>query len=257
MSNFEFLSLLFLLNSFSLSILIYRSINKKSPRILLKFFLLPIMLSVIFSFIIQANMQLSEMSKRQIFANLIFIAWCLKSFKSYNYIKALLMEEFLSFIREKIANKELLLLLMGVLKVSFLQMMCFSSIFAINYLSGYSALSILDLLGLFLCSVGLILDIVSEKEIKNHKGKSAIKTGLWSYVRHPNITGIILILLGLQVLALGAVGSEWSLIGFFIFVWIINRRLIPDIETRLLSKFPDYIDSIERTPKLFTLRKTK
>ena len=133
MSNFEFLSLLFLLNSFSLSILIYRSINKKSPRILLKFFLLPIMLSVIFSFIIQANMQLSEMSKRQIFANLIFIAWCLKSFKSYNFIKALLMEEFLSFIREKIANKELLLLLMGVLKVSFLQMMCFSSTIALNY----------------------------------------------------------------------------------------------------------------------------
>ena len=255
MSNFEFLLIIFLLNSFALSLLIYRAINKKSPRVLLKFFFLPPLLGAFISMIIQWNIQFSEISYRQLLGNIIFIAWCIKSFNSYKFLKALLLDEFLSFVRENITKKQFFKLLMGILKISFFQIMCFSSVFALNYLSGYSGLNSLDILGITLCIAGLSLEIISEKEIKLNSGKGFIKSGLWSYVRHPNITGIILVLLGLQTLALGAVGSEWSIIGFIILIWIINKRLIPNIEKRLLSKFPEYISYMDTMPKLITFKK--
>ena len=58
----------------------------------------------------------------------------------------------------------------------------------------------------------LLKSIKNKIEIKNlrKKDNNLITTGLWSYLRHPNLVGLLLMFLGLHVLALSGVGSQWS-----------------------------------------------
>ena len=255
MSNFEFLLILYFCNSIILIGLVLRSIKKKSPRIILKFFFLPVIVSCLFGLIIQAVFQVSEISNRQLMANFLLVIWCLKSFYSYRSMKSLLLEEFLAFIRHQISNKKYLTLLTKVFKVSLIQILCFSSVFSLNYLSGYSQFSFFDIIGLILCSIGLMIELISDKEIKSMEKDKFLAEGLRSYVLYPNITGIIFFLTGLQVLAFGGIGSEWSFIGLLIAILMIYKILIPKIESQLLKKYPDYSSYINKMPKIINFKK--
>jgi steroid 5-alpha reductase family enzyme len=97
--------------------------------------------------------------------------------------------------------------------------------------------------------------LISDKEIKSTERDKFLAKGLRSYVLYPNITGIIFFLTGLQVLALGGVGSEWSFIGLLIATFIIYKILIPKIESNLLKKYPDYSSYINKMPKIFSFKK--
>jgi len=255
MSNFEFLLILIFFNSIALIALVLRSIKRKSPRILLKFFFLPVFVSCLFGIFIQAEFEVSEISNRQIIANFLLSIWCLKSFFSYKSIKSLLLEDFLACIRQKISDKNYLALLTYVVRVSLIQIMCFSSVFSLNYLSGFSQFSSLDIIGIILCLIGLFIELISDKEIKSTERDKFLIEGLRAYVLHPNITGIILFLTGLQVLAFGGVGSEWSFIGLLVATFIIYKILIPKIENNLLKKYPDYSSYINKMPKIFSFKK--
>ena len=242
MSNFVFILILFFFNSILLIALILSSINKKSPRRLLKFFFMPILLSLFISLAIQFQLQISEISFRQLFVNLIVILWCLKSFSSYKSIKATLFKEILLSIRDSIYKKKFFTILFSVLKISLIQIICFSSVFSLNYLSGYSSLNYLDILGISLCILGICIEIICERQIKNARKKdnNLIITGLWNYLRHPNLVGLLLMFSGLHVLALSGVGSQWSILGLMATILIIHKKLIPQIERQLLSKYPEY-----------------
>ena len=242
MSNFVFILMLFFFNSILLIALILSSINKKSPRRLLKFLFLPILLSLFVSLAIQFQLQVSEISQRQLFANLMVILWCLKSFSGYKSIKATLFKEILLSIRDSIYKKKFFTILFTVLKISLIQIICFSSVFSLNYLSGYSSLNYLDILGISLCILGISIEFICERQIKNakKKGDNLITTGLWSYLRHPNLAGLLLMFSGLHVLALSGVGSQWSILGLMVIILIIYKKLIPRIERHLLTKYPEY-----------------
>ena len=255
MSNFEFLLILLFCNSIILIGLVLRSIKKKSPRIILKFFFLPVIVSCVFGLFIQAVFQVSEISNRQLMANFLLVIWCLKSFYSYKSIKSLLLEDFLAFIRHQISDKKYLALLTKVVKVSSIQIICFSSVFSLNYLSGYSQFSFSDIIGIILCLIGLFIELIADKEIRTTERDKFLTKGLRSYVLHPNITGIIFFLTGLQVLAFGGVGSEWSFIGLLIATFIIYKILIPKIENNLLKKYPNYSSYIDKMPKIFSFKK--
>ena len=222
--------------------LILSSINKKSPRRFLKFFFLPILLSLLVSLAIQFQLQISEVSLRQLFANSIVTLWCLKSFSSYKSIKSTLLQEILQSVRDLIYKKKLLSILVIVMRISFIQILCFSSVFSLNYLSGYSSLNYLDILGISLCILGISIEFICERQIKNakKKGDNLITTGLWSYLRHPNLAGLLLMFSGLHVLALSGVGSQWSILGLMVTILIIYKKLIPEIERHLLTKYPEY-----------------
>ena len=255
MSNFEFLLILLFFNSIGLIGLVLRSIKKKSPRIILKFFFLPILISCLFGVLVQTAFEVSEISNRQIMANILLVIWCLKSFFSYKSMKSILLEDFLAFIRNQISEKNYLALLANLVKVSSIQIICFSSVFSLNYLSGFSQLSFLDIIGIILCLIGLLIELIADKEIKNTKRDKFLTEGLRSYVLHPNITGIIFFLTGLQILAFGGVGSEWSFIGLLIATFIIHKILMPKIENKLLKKYPEYSSYINKMPKIFTFKK--
>ena len=255
MSNFEFLLILLFFNSIVLIGLVLRSIKRKSPRVLLKFFFLPVFASCLFGIFIQAAFQVSEISNRQIIANFLLVIWCLKSFFSHKSIKSLLLEDFLEFIRHLISHKKYLNLITYIVRVSSIQIICFSSVFSLNYLSGFSQFSFLDIIGIILCLMGLFIELISDKEIKSMERDKFFTKGLRSYVLHPNISGIIFFLTGLQALALGGVGSEWSFIGLLISFFIIYKILIPKIERNLLKKYPDYSSYINKMHKIFSFKK--
>ena len=210
MSNFEFLLVLFSVNSIVLIGIILRCIRRKSPRTLVKLFFLPILLSVFAGWFIQNYAQLSEVSNRQFFGNLLLTIWLLKSFNSYKSFKTLLLEEFLSSLRVMIKDKKFFKIIILVLKISFMQFLCFCSVFSMNYLSGYSTLGLIDFFGFFICFSGILLELISEKEIRNNISTTSrfISSGPWAYSRHPDLLGMSLFFCGLQVLSFGAVGSE-------------------------------------------------
>ena len=257
MSNIEFLLVLFSINSIVLIGVILRCIRRKSPRTLVKFFFLPILLSVFTGWFIQNYAQLSDVSNRQFFGNLLLTIWVLKSFNSYKSSKALLLEEFLSSLRVMIKDKKFFKIIILVLKISFIQFLCFGSVFSMNYLSGYSTLGLIDFFGFFICFSGILLELISEKEIRNNISTASrfISSGPWAYSRHPDLLGMLLFFCGLQILSFGAVGSEWSIIGFLVFVYIIYGKLAPKIEHKIASNSPEYISYRESVPKLFTIYK--
>jgi len=257
MSNFEFLLVLFSVNSIVLIGIILRCIRRKSPRTLVKFFFLPILFSLVAGWFIQNYAQLSEVSNRQFFGNLLLTIWLLKSFNSYKSFKTLLLEEFLSSLRVMIKDKKFFKIIILVLKISFMQFLCFCSVFSMNYLSGYSTLGLIDFFGFFICFSGILLELISEKEIRNNISTTSkfISSGPWAYSRHPDLLGMSLFFCGLQVLSFGAVGSEWSIIGFLVFVYIIYGKLAPKIEHKIASKSPEYISYRESVPKLLTFYK--
>ena len=255
MSNFAYLFVLFSFNSITLISLILISINKKSPRVLLKYLFFPALLTLILGAFIQLQFEISDISLRQLFSNLIVIAWCLKSFNAYNSIKSLLLQEFLESIRDLIHQKKFLIILINTIKISFIQIACFSSVLSLNYLSGYSSLNFLDILGISFCALGIAIELICEIKIKKTKQdeNKLIRTGLWSYLRHPNLAGLLLFFFGLQLIALNGIGSQWSVMGFVILLLIVLKKLIPLLERQLLAKYPEYQEYRDTTPVLPTL----
>tara|TARA_B100001778_G_scaffold122600_1_gene100783 strand:- start:591 stop:899 length:309 start_codon:yes stop_codon:yes gene_type:complete len=100
-----------------------------------------------------------------------------------------------------------------------------------------------------------MIELISDKEIKSMEKDKFLAEGLRSYVLYPNITGIIFFLTGLQVLAFGGIGSEWSFIGLLIAILMIYKILIPKIESQLLKKYPDYSSYINKMPKIINFKK--
>lgn len=241
MSNIEFLLFIFL-SSFLLQVyLVIRSIRKKSPRIMIKYFFAPVLISLVISYLLQASFAISEMSMRQLIGNLLVALWCVKSFYSYKSVKMVLLIDALNTMRKSISDKNYMSLILTVLKISFIQFLCFSSIFSLNYLSGYSKLNFVDLSGLIIAATGIALEIYSENRVKKSQKNRLIDGGLWSFVKHPNLFGIWLFFLGIQVLAFGAVGSVWSLIGLILVSIIIFKYVFFEYENKLASKYQNYV----------------
>ena len=237
MSTFEFLFSNFLLLLLAQLILVYRSISKKSPRTLLRYFFLPVVFSMIFGALLQHIYEVSEISNRQIIANILLLLWCTKSFFSYKSIKPLLLNSILSEMRLDLDQKNYLNLIKRVIKVSCLQFICFSFIYAINYLSGNLAFNLIDWVGLVIALLGVSIEIYCETQIKTTKKNHLLSGGIWAKIQHPNLLGIILFFLGLQILATGAIGSKWTVIGFFIIFFILQRILMPELDKKLLMRF--------------------
>ena len=237
MSTFEVLVSNFFILFLSQLILVYGSIRKKSPRILIRYFFLPILLSMTFGVLLQYIYEVSEISNRQIIANILLLLWCTKSLFSYKSIKPLLLNSILSEMRLDLDQKNYLNLIKRVIKVSSLQFICFSFIYAINYLSGNLALNLIDWVGLIIALLGLSLEIYCETQIKTTKKNHLLSGGIWAKIQHPNLLGIILFFLGLQILATGAIGSKWTVIGFFIIYFILQRILMPELDKKLLMRF--------------------
>jgi len=80
--------------------------------------------------------------------------------------------------------------------------------------------------------VGILLVIYGWSQIYKAKGQKLVKTGIYSYIRHPQYVGFILITVGMIVL--------WPVITTIIiwpFLFILYRRLAKSEEKRLENTF--------------------
>ena len=117
MSNIEFLTILYFINTLVLIGLISRSIVKKSPRFFLKFFFLSILVCTVIASVLKGFMNISDFSNRQLLANAMLFIWSIKSIFSYRSIKVILLSNFLEVLRDEIARKNILRIFRLILKI--------------------------------------------------------------------------------------------------------------------------------------------
>ena len=100
------------------------------------------------------------------------------------------------------------------------------------------------------------MEFLCEKELKKYSENKSklVESGPWSLSRNPNLIGIFLFFLGIQIIALNAVSNLWSIFGFLLMSFIIFKYLVPLKEKSLMAKFPNYGVYSKRVPKLINFK---
>ena len=116
-------------------------------------------------------------------------------------------------------------------------------------------------LGLTFFVVGFFIEVVADNQKtkfrKNPKNKNAfIKSGLWSYSRHPNYLGEISIWTGISIISFSSLSNLQfvSLISpiftYIILVYVSGVRLLEERGNKKWGNLKDYKEYIEKTPRL-------
>ena len=111
-------------------------------------------------------------------------------------------------------------------------------------------------LGFGLCIIGVLLEIISDKQLhafrKIHpSGTGIIETGLWNYSRHPNYYGEIMFWWGIFVFGFSFSGLNYLLLAPIAMTAMFWYASIPWIEIKILRTRPQYKDYQKRVHILF------
>ena len=117
--------------------------------------------------------------------------------------------------------------------VSLLQIICFSSVVSLNFLSGPSSFYWVDYISLIICIFGMFDYLKSNSQLKPEK--SYPLKGLSELAMHPQYFGNLIFFFGLFLLSTGATGGVWSLIGPLTIIFLMHRVVIPENTRRALS----------------------
>ena len=234
MSLFQFFLIIFIFNSFSHFILLFFSVNKKSPKLFIRFFFLPILFSVWLALALQQINEVAYLSNRQILGNLLLTAWILKSFYLNKALKLGLLSDFLNKFKNAVINKEFKSIILMIFYVSLLQIVCFSSVVSLNFLSGPSSFYWVDYISLIICIFGMF-DYLKSNSQSESEESYPIK-GLSELAMHPQYFGNLIFFFGLFLLSTGATGGVWSLIGPLTIVFLMHRVVIPENTRRALNR---------------------
>ena len=120
---------------------------------------------------------------------------------------------------------------------------------------------VVGFLGLIIWLIGFVIEVVADSQKSAFKKNPAnkdkfISTGLWSWSRHPNYFGEIVLWTGMLVLALPVLnGFRWFAIISPIFVYLLLTRIsgIPMLQKRAQERWgdlPEYKRYLERTSLL-------
>ena len=123
-------------------------------------------------------------------------------------------------------------------------------------------LGLIGFVGMAIWATGFAIEVVSDRQKRAFRNNPAnagrfITTGLWSWSRHPNYFGEIILWLGIALIALQSL-SEWQYVTLisplFVFLLITRVSGIPPLESRAEERWgddPDYQAYKARTPVLF------
>ena len=115
--------------------------------------------------------------------------------------------------------------------------------------------------GLFIFLSGFILEIIADtqksKFRSNTKNKNLfINTGLWSFSRHPNYLGEIILWLGISIMSISAL-NEWQYVTlispvftYVLLVYISGVRLLEESGKEKWGHLKSYKEYIKKTPRL-------
>ena len=116
-------------------------------------------------------------------------------------------------------------------------------------------------LGLTFFVVGFFIEVVADNQKtkfrKNPKNKNAfIKSGLWSYSRHPNYLGEISIWTGISIISFSSLSNLQfvtlisPIFTYIILVYVSGVRLLEERGNKKWGNLKDYKEYIEKTPRL-------
>ena len=234
MTLFYFFLILFLFTFLCNFLLLFLSVNKKSPKIFIRYFFLSIFLVAWLALVLQQLNEVAYISTRQILGNLVLSIWVCMSLYMNKNLKLALLVEFLNKIKNAILNKEPNRIILMVFYVSLLEIICFSPVLSLNFLSGPSSFYWIDFISLTICVFGIAsyLKAFVQKEV----GQAPIRKGFLGQAMHPEYLGNLIFILGFYLLSTGATGGAWSLIGPLTILLLIYRVIIPETERRAMSK---------------------
>ena len=238
MTLFYFFLILFLFNFLCNFLLLFLSVNKKSPKLFIRYFFLSILLVAWLALMLQQINEIAYISTRQILGNLVLSIWvCISLYLNKN-LKLALLTDFLNKIKNAILNKEPKRIILMVFYISLLQIICFSPVVSLNFLSGPSSFYWIDFISLTICVFGIAsyLKAFVQKEVS----QAPIKKGFLGQAMHPEYFGNLIFILGFYLLSTGATGGAWSLIGPLTILLLMYRVIMPENERRAISKSSTY-----------------
>ena len=109
------------------------------------------------------------------------------------------------------------------------------------------------ILGVALYLVGLFFEAVGDEQMRRFKARAdshgqVMDRGLWRYTRHPNYFGDFCVWWGLWLVALGAGGTWWTVVGPLVMSFLLIRGSgAALLEKSIGERRPRYADYIERT----------
>ena len=111
-------------------------------------------------------------------------------------------------------------------------------------------------LGFGLCIIGVLLEIISDKQLhtfreKHPSGTGIIETGLWKFSRHPNYYGEIMFWWGIFVFGSSFTGLNYLILAPISMTLMFWFASIPWIEIKILRTRPQYKDYQKRVHILF------
>ena len=234
MTLFYFFLILFFFNFLCNFLLLFLSVNKKSPKLFIRYFFLSILLVAWLALMLQQINEIAYISTRQILGNLVLSIWvCISLYLNKN-LKLALLTDFLNKIKNAILNKEPKRIILMVFYISLLQIICFSPVVSLNFLSGPSYFYWIDFISLTICVFGIAsyLKAFVQKEV----GQAPFKKGFLGQAMHPEYFGNLIFILGFYLLSTGATGGAWSLIGPLTILLLMYRVIMPENERRAMSK---------------------
>jgi steroid 5-alpha reductase family enzyme len=122
-----------------------------------------------------------------------------------------------------------------------------------------ASLGVVAIPGVVLLVVGLAFEAIGDEQLRRFKAdpesKGAVMDrGLWRYTRHPNYFGDFCVWWGLWLIALGAGGTWWTLIGPVVMSTLLIRVSGKALLERDMAKRrPKYADYVKRTSGFFPL----
>ena len=116
--------------------------------------------------------------------------------------------------------------------------------------------------GLFIFLSGFILEIIADTQKSKFRSNTEnknrfISTGLWSFSRHPNYLGEIILWLGISVMSISAL-SGWQYVTlispvftYILLVYISGVRLLEESGKEKWGHLEEYKKYLKNTPSLF------
>jgi len=114
-------------------------------------------------------------------------------------------------------------------------------------------LTVVDLLGAVVWSIGFVFEAVGDWQLARFKGDPAnrgkvMRSGLWAYTRHPNYFGDATVWWGCFVIAAATTRGYWTVFGPLLMTGLLLRVSgVALLERRQVETKPEYRDYIETT----------
>ncbi|MDX2249571.1 MAG: DUF1295 domain-containing protein [Bacteroidia bacterium] len=116
----------------------------------------------------------------------------------------------------------------------------------VSMYKGVAPFSTMDIIAVFITTAGILIEATADSQLRRFRRtkpapEKILKSGIWSYSRHPNYFGEMTFWLGIFMLGLAADSSSWVMgIGVLVIVLMFIFISIPLIEKRMLARRPGY-----------------